>query len=316
MKNKNILITGGNGFLGSVLFKKMVKAGYPKIATPSSRLVNLLDEKQTDGYISNDVEAIIHLAAVVGGIGANRNNPGKFFDENMRMGMNVLNSAVRHKVDKVLFVSTVCAYPHTPPNIPFREEDIWEGYPEPTNAPYGVAKKALMVMGESYKKQYGLNFVTATPTNLFGIGDSFDLENSHVIPVLIRKFQNALDNNEDTVILWGDGSPSREFLYVEDCADAIIKIFESKEIENLEHPFVNIGTGVETNIKDLANTIAKIIGYTGNIIWDTEKPNGQPRRCLDVSKLKNITGWESKVTLEKGLIETIKYWNNVKASYA
>lgn len=318
-KTDKIFLTGSRGFLGKHLINELKEAGYTNILSPTSKQLNLLNFKKLDNYINREKpDVVIHLAGLVGGIGANRKDPAGFFDKNMRMGMNLINAVCGYNGEKVkdnkkfISISTTCSYPHTPPTLPFKEEEIWQGYPESTNAPYGIAKKALSVMGEAYKEQYGLNFVTLIPTNLYGPGDNFDLESSHVIPALIRKISSAKENNEKEVMFWGDGSPSRDFLFVKDCAKIIRILMENYESSD----WINVGSGVEVKIKELSEYIIDIIGYNGEAIWDSSKPNGQPRRCLDVQRLKTVfkeINKEFELTdFKDGLKETIKYWNSIK----
>jgi GDP-L-fucose synthase len=253
-------------------------------------------------------DVVIHLAAEVGGIGANRENPGRFFYANMAMGLHLIEHARRREVGKFVQIGTICAYPKFTP-VPFREENLWEGYPEETNAPYGVAKKALLVMCQSYRAQYGLNAIYLLPVNLYGPRDNFDLNSSHVIPAMIRKFWEAKEAGEPTVTLWGDGSPSREFLYVEDAAAGIAAA--AARYDGAEP--ANLGNGREIRIKDLAELIQRETGYAGRIHWDTTKPNGQPRRCLDVTRAKELFGWEAKTSFEDGLRQTIAWYAENRA---
>jgi GDP-L-fucose synthase len=248
---------------------------------------------------------VIHLAADVGGIGANRANPGRYFFGNMAMGLNVIEEGRRHGVEKIVQIGTVCSYPkHTP--VPFREDDLWNGYPEETNAPYGVAKKALLVMLQGYRQQYGVNGIYLLPANLYGPGDDFNLETSHVIPALIRKFIEARESGSARVEVWGTGSASREFLYVEDAARAII--LATKHYDGVDP--VNVGTGQEITIRDLVTLIAKLTDFGGDIHWDASKPDGQPRRSLDTSKARELFDFEAKMPLEEGLRRTISWWEN------
>jgi GDP-L-fucose synthase len=245
-------------------------------------------------------EVLIHLAAVVGGIGANRANPGHFFYDNAIMGIQLIEAARRHGVEKTVVLGTICAYPKFTP-VPFREEDLWNGYPEETNAPYGIAKKALLVQCQAYRQQYGMNAIFLLPVNLYGPGDNFDPESSHVMPALIRKCVEAVHAGDDEIVLWGDGSPTREFLYVEDAAEGILL---ATEHYNKPDP-VNLGSGMEISIRDLAAKIASITGFSGRIIWDATKPNGQPRRCLEVSRAKQEFGFRATTPFDVGLKKTI-----------
>jgi GDP-L-fucose synthase len=248
-------------------------------------------------------DVVIHLAAEVGGIGANRASPGRFWYANLVMGMNVLEQSRRSGVEKLVLVGTICSYPKFAP-IPFKEDDLWNGYPEETNAPYGVAKKALLVGAQAYREQYGLNVINLLPVNLYGPRDNFDLEGGHVIPSLIRKMFEAQAHGDKEVILWGDGSPTREFLYVEDCAEALHLAAERYDGADP----VNIGTGEEISIRDLAVLVAGGTGYDGEIVWDTSKPNGQPRRCLDVSRAERLFGFRARTTFREGLGRTVAWY--------
>jgi GDP-L-fucose synthase len=250
---------------------------------------------------------VLHLAARVGGIGANRDNPGRFFYENLMMGAQLLHESQRAGVAKLVAVGTVCAYPKFCPT-PFREEDLWNGYPEETNAPYGIAKKALSVQSDGYRRQYGFNSVVLFPANLYGPGDNFDLETSHVIPAMLRKFQEAKRRGEAEVALWGDGSPTRDFLYVDDCADGILLAAEKYDSSEP----VNLGSGQEISIRDLADKIQKLVGYEGAIRWDTTQPSGQPRRRLDVSRAYERFGFRATTTLDEGLEKTYAWMTRAK----
>jgi nucleoside-diphosphate-sugar epimerase len=261
----------------------------------------LLDRERPD--------VVIHLAAEVGGIGANRANPGRYFYANMAMGLNLIEESRRVGVAKFVQIGTVCAYPKFTP-VPFREDSLWDGYPEETNAPYGVAKRALLTMLSAYRVQYDLHGIYLLPVNLYGPRDNFDLDTSHVIPALIRKFVTARDNGEPAVEVWGTGTPSREFLFVEDAARAIVAAVERYD----DADPVNIGTGREISIRDLAELIGKITGYQGTIEWDSSKPDGQPRRCLDTSRAKTLFGFEAEVDLEEGLRRTVDWWEKTRAA--
>lgn len=298
-----VLVTGGNGFLGSFVMERLKRDGHEAV-TFSSRQYDLTDPvKTTRLFDDSRPDAVIHLAARVGGIGANKANPGKFAYENLAMGQNVIHIANLFKTRKVVIAGTICAYPkHTP--VPFKEEDLWNGYPEETNAPYGIAKKMLLVLSQSYRQQYGANFVYLLPVNLYGPKDNFDLETSHVIPAMIRKFHEAKESNSPNVTLWGDGSPTREFLYVEDCADAFVQTLNKY---NDGDP-MNIGSGHEISMKNLAELVKSTVVYSGEIIWDTSRPNGQPRRCLDTSRAKNKLGWVATTKLEEGLKKTYEWY--------
>lgn len=304
------MVTGGAGFLGSFVCDALKAHGAKDIIVPRSKEADLRDPKQTHELIGKTKpDVIIHLAARVGGIGANRRHPGTFFYDNMTMGVNVLESARIHETPKVIVAGTICAYPKFAP-VPFREDDLWNGYPEETNAPYGVAKKALLVMAQSYRQEFGCNFVMLFPINLYGPRDNFDLEDSHVIPAMIRKFVDAKERGEKKVVLWGDGSPTREFLYVEDAAKAFCLAAESYD----DPDPVNVGSGVEVSIRDLATTVAKACAYEGEIVWDGSKPNGQPRRQLDTTRARERFGFSARVSLAEGLERTIAWYRaNAKA---
>jgi GDP-L-fucose synthase len=305
---KKILITGTSGFLGRNVLKEFKETEYD-LLVPKSKQLNLLDENKTKKYLQKfKPDTVIHLAGSVGGIGANKVNPGKFFYENMKMGMNLIHLSKECGVKHFVMTGTICSYPGNTP-VPFKEDNLWNGYPEPTNAPYGIAKKALLVMLQSYKQQYDFNFVNILPVNMAGEYDHFDLENSHVIPAMIRKIQSAIDAGEQYITLWGDGSPTREFIDARDTARAIRMIVD-KEISYNEP--INIGSGKEISIKDLAVKIADLMGYKGEIHWDVSKSNGQMRRCLDITKAKEIIGFEPEIPLEDTLKKVIKYWNRVK----
>jgi GDP-L-fucose synthase len=306
-KDSRIVITGGNGFLGRSLVANLREKGYSSVDSFSSKefdLVSQEDTKRMFFYYRPDV--VIHLAARVGGIGANMKNPGKFCYENLAMGANVIEESRQGGIRKLVVAGTICAYPKFAP-VPFREEDLWKGYPEETNAPYGLAKKLLLVMSQAYRKQYGCNFVYLLPVNLYGPLDSFDLEDSHVIPAMIRKFHEAHIRKDPTVTLWGDGTPTREFLYVDDCAEAFACAMERYDGDEP----INIGTGREVTMGALADMISGVVGYEGSIHWDASRPNGQPRRQLDTSRAKEALGWQSKTPLEEGLRKTYEWYKTV-----
>jgi GDP-L-fucose synthase len=306
LPDKRIVVTGGAGFLGRHLIARLGEMGCHNILVPVQKEYDLtrLDaiERMFDEHRP---EVLIHLAAAVGGIGANRANPGRFFYENAIMGIQLIEVARRRGVEKTVVLGTICAYPKFTP-VPFREEDLWDGYPEETNAPYGLAKKVLLVQCQSYREQYGMNAIFLLPVNLYGPGDNFDLDSSHVIPALIRKCLEAVRAGREEIVLWGDGSPTREFLYVEDAAKGI---FLATERYDKSDP-VNLGSGMEISIRDLATVIAKITGFTGSIIWDTNQPNGQPRRRLDVSRAEREFGFRAATPFEAGLRKTIDWYIN------
>jgi len=304
LSSKRVMVTGGAGFLGTYLCRLLESAGAKDLIVPRRAEVDLTDQAATRRlFEGSEPQVVIHLAAEVGGIGANRANPGRYFYANAVMGLNLIEESRRVGVDKFVQVGTVCSYPKFT-EVPFREDDLWDGYPEETNAPYGVAKKALLVMLQAYRQQYGLNGIYVLPANLYGPGDNFDLESSHVIPALIRKFVTARDEGHPTVMIWGTGEPSREFLYVEDAAQAIV--LATQRYDGVDP--VNVGTGTEVTIRDLVDTIAALVGFDGSLEWDTTKPDGQPRRSLDTTRAKESFGFEAQVGLEKGLRTTISWW--------
>jgi GDP-L-fucose synthase len=303
-KSKSIVITGGAGFLGGFLVEGLKKRGCENILIPKIEdynLVNISDVIRMYDDMKPDI--VIHLAAVVGGIGANRRHPGKFFYENLMMGVQLIDQARLRNLEKFVAIGTVCSYPKFTP-VPFKEDDIWNGYPEETNAPYGLAKKMLLVQTQSYRSEYGLNGIFLVPVNLYGPRDNFNPDSSHVIPALIKKCVDAIDAGDDHIVCWGTGKASREFIYVEDAAEGILL---GTERFNGSEP-VNIGAGFEITIKDLVEKIARLTGFKGRIDWDTSKPDGQPRRCLDVSRAQNLFGFEAKMTFDEGLKKTIDWY--------
>ena len=298
-----VLVTGGAGFLGSHVVERL-RANGAETFVPRRRDYDLTVEADVVRLFTDARPAlVIHLAAEVGGIGANRANPGRYWYANLVMGAHVLEQSRVNGVPKVVLLGTICAYPKFAP-VPFREEDLWNGYPEETNAPYGVAKKALLVGAQGYREQYGTNAVYLLPVNLYGPRDNFDLETSHVIPALIRKMVEAQERRDREIVLWGDGSPTREFLYVDDCAEGIV--LAAERYDGAEP--VNLGTGQEISIRELAELIGELTGFDGEIVWDTEKPNGQPRRQLDVSRAEELFGFTAKTTLRDGLQRTIAWY--------
>ncbi|MDZ4168054.1 MAG: GDP-L-fucose synthase [Coriobacteriia bacterium] len=305
-----ICVTGGAGFLGSFVLEELERHGARDVFVPEYPEYDLVKREDILRMLADSrPDVIIHLAAVVGGIGANMTNPGKYFFENAMMGIQLIEEARLAGVSKFVALGTICAYPKFAP-IPFREEDLWAGYPEETNAPYGLAKKMMLVQCQAYRQQYGFNGVFLLPVNLYGPRDNFNLESSHVIPAMIRKMIAARDASE-TVVLWGDGSPTREFLFVEDCARAIVLAAEKYDGEEP----VNLGAGWEISMKDLAATIAEAVGYEGEIIWDTSKPNGQPRRKLDTARARELFGFEAEVTFAEGVRRTVEWWEANREGY-
>ena len=305
-QDKRVIVTGGAGFLGSYVVEKLRKRGCNNIFVPLVEDCNLTKEKNVIKlYQDYPTDIVIHLAAVVGGIGANRENPGKFFYDNLVMGAMLMEYARQFKVDKFVAIGTICAYPKFTP-VPFKEEDLWNGYPEETNAPYGLAKKMMLVQSQAYRKQYGFNSIFLLPLNLYGPMDNFDPKSSHVIPALIRKFMNAKDRGEEEVVCWGTGKPTRGFLYVEDAAEGILLATEKY---NKSEP-VNLGTDLEISIKDLAELIGRFTGFKGKINWDRSKPDGQPRRRLDTTRAEKEFGFEARMDFEEGLKRTIKWYRN------
>lgn len=302
-----ILITGGSGFLGYHIVKNLVQekgVSRNQIIIPRSQNMDLRVWENCRRVVTNS-ELVIHLAARVGGIGFNQKNPATLFYDNIIMGAQLMEAARLEGVQKFVQIGTVCSYPKFTP-VPFREENFWNGYPEETNAPYGIAKKALLVMAQSYRQQYGMNVIYLVPVNLYGPKDNFDLQSSHVIPALIRKFIEAIESKEEKVTVWGTGKASREFLYVEDAAEGIIAATENYDKPNP----VNLGTGKEVSIKQLVDLIAQHTGFKGQIIWDTSKPDGQPRRCLDTSRAKKEFTFEAKTDLSLGLKKTIEWYRS------
>jgi GDP-L-fucose synthase len=297
-----LVVTGGGGFLGSRVVNRLRQHGASDIFVPRSSQFDLV-ERENCREVVKGAETVVHLAARVGGIGFNRENPGQLFFENLMMGAQLMEEARLAGVKKFVAVGTVCAYPKFTP-VPFREDDLWNGYPEETNAPYGLAKKMLLVQAQAYRQQYGFNSIYLLPVNLYGPGDNFDPRSSHVIPALIRKILSAKQMQEPAVDVWGDGSASREFLYVDDAAEAIALATERYEGSDP----VNIGAGHEITIKDLVGLLCRIIGYQGTIRWDTSKPNGQPRRMLDVSRAEKAFGFKARTDFETGLTRTVEWW--------
>jgi GDP-L-fucose synthase len=304
VEGKRIMLTGGAGFLGARVRERLEAAGAAEVFVPRKSDYDLTDAAAAArAYDDARPDTVVHLAAEVGGIGANRDNPGRYFYANMAMGLHLIEEARRHGTAKFVQVGTVCSYPkHTP--VPFHEEDLWNGYPEETNAPYGIAKKGLLVMLQAYREQYGLNGAYLMPVNLYGPGDNFDLQSSHVIPALIRKCEEARITGAGHVSCWGTGSASREFLYVDDCADAIVAAAESYDAAEP----INVGAASEITIKALTEMIARVTGFEGRLEWDPSKPDGQPRRALDTSRAKELFGFEASTPLEEGLERTVAWY--------
>ena len=302
--NRRVVVTGGAGFLGRRVVARLESAGCSSITVPRSRAYDLRNNGDVIRlYKDARPDLVIHLAAIVGGIGANRERPGEFFYDNVMMGAQVLEQARLFGVEKFVAIGTICAYPKWTP-IPFREEHLWDGYPEETNAPYGLAKKMLLVQSQAYRQQYGFNSVFLLPVNLYGPGDNFDPCSSHVIPALIKKCVEAVERNADELVVWGDGTPTREFLYVDDAAEGIVL---AAERYNGSDP-VNLGSGFEISIADLVRTIAQRAGFPGRIVWDPAKPNGQPRRKLDCSRAQREFGFIAAVDFAEGLRRTVDWY--------
>ena len=308
--NPRILVTGAAGFLGRHVVAALRQRGYTQLCTPRSTEFDLTHEDQVQAvYERFRPDIVIHLAARVGGIGANRAHPGEFFYKNLVMGAMLMEYARLAGVAKFVALGTICSYPKFTP-VPFREEDLWNGYPEETNAPYGLAKKMLLVQSQAYRAEYGFNSIFLMPVNLYGPGDNFDPESSHVIPALIKKCLDAVEQGLPTLTVWGDGSPTREFLYVADAAEAIVLAMERYD----DSEPVNLGSGMEISIAELVQTIAALTGFKGQIIWDRSKPNGQPRRRLDTSRAQQAFGWVARTTFEEGLRETIRWYRQVRSA--
>ncbi len=329
-KDRKVIVTGGAGFLGSFVIEKLIRRGASDILIPRIEHYNLVDRDDIlrflddamlppgerpahlwpAGFQSKNLPTfkpeeliIIHLAAHVGGIGANREHPAEFFYDNLMMGVELMHQAWQRGIGKFVAIGTVCAYPKFTP-VPFKEDDLWLGYPEETNAPYGLAKKMLLVQAQSYRQQYGFNAIYLLPVNMYGPRDNFDLQSSHVIPALIRKALEAQERGEKELVVWGDGSPTREFVYVEDAAEGIL--LAAEKYDGPEP--VNIGSGYEISIKDLAEMIVRLTGFNGKLVWDTSKPNGQPRRGLDVKRAEEYFGFRARMSFEEGLRRTIEWY--------
>lgn len=304
--NKKIIVTGGTGFLGKHIIRKLRERGYFHINVadiPEYNLVDLIDVKRVYEEMKPDI--VIHLAAKVGGIGFNQENPASLFYENAMMGIQMIHEGYLHKVDKFVALGTICAYPKFTP-VPFREEDLWNGYPEETNAPYGLAKKMMLVQSQAYRRQYGFNSIYILPVNLYGPGDNFDPQSSHVIAALIKKCVDAVVNKENEIVVWGTGKVTREFFYVEDAAEAIIMAMEKYDKSDP----VNIGVGFEISIRELVDMIIELSGFKGKVIWDEKKPDGQPRRMLDTTKAYQEFGFKAHTNIREGLKKTMEWYRN------
>ena len=306
--DQRALVTGGSGFLGRHLVERLRKSGCRAILAPPRSEYDLRDPLAASRlYEDTRPTIVIHLAAAVGGIGANQERPAEFFFDNLVMGTQLLDRAWRHGVPKFVAIGTVCAYPSTAP-VPFREEDLWSGYPEETNAPYGLAKKMLLVQSQAYRQQYGYNSIFLLPVNLYGPGDNFDLHTSHVIPALVRKCMEAVERSDDEIVLWGDGTPTREFLYAEDAAEGIVLAAERYDSSDP----VNLGSGEEISIADLAERVARAVGFGGRVVWDGSKPNGQLRRRLDTEKAATRFGFRARTAFNEGLRSTIEWYRGTR----
>ena len=310
LSTKKILLTGGSGFLGRHVLNALRDEGARDVVVPRKAQYDLTQEEAVARvYRDHRPRVVIHLAAIVGGIGANREKPGQFFYDNLMMGTQLMEYARRSGVEKFVGIGTICSYPKLT-TVPFREDELWSGYPEETNAPYGLAKKMLLVQGQAYRAQYGFNAIHLLPVNLYGPSDNFDPASSHVIPALMLKCQEAMDERTSEIVCWGDGSPTREFLYVEDCAEALVaatRLYDGPEP-------VNIGAGFEISIKALSELIAELMGFEGEIRWDVTKPNGQPRRCLNVDRAREAFGFQAKTDFRSGLEKTIRWFRESRGS--
>lgn len=309
--NRRVCVTGGAGFLGSFVVDQLHEQGAEHVFVPRSKDYDLVQHDAAVRLLEDArPDIVIHLAANVGGIGANREHPAEFFYNNLMMGTQLMHESWRHGVEKFVAVATICAYPkHTP--VPFREEDLWIGYPEETNAPYGLAKKMLLVQADAYRQQYGFEAICLLPVNLYGPRDNFDPSSSHVIPALIRKCVEAQERGDDHIVVWGSGTPTREFLYIEDAAKGIVKAAEHC---TSSEP-VNLGAGWEISIKDLAETICDLVGFEGKLVWDASKPDGQPRRCLDTSRAEQLFGFKASTSFRDGMERTIAWYREYRTQH-
>jgi len=311
-QDKRVCVTGGAGFLGSFVTAKLYERGAKDVFIPTIEKYDLVQRDSIRQMLDDSTpDIIIHLAAQVGGIGANREHPAEFFYSNLMMGVQLIHEAWLRKIQKFVALGTICAYPKFTP-VPFKEENLWDGYPEETNAPYGLAKKMLLVQSQAYRQQYGFNSIFIMPVNLYGPRDNFNPESSHVIPALIKKCVEAVESKAESIEVWGDGSPTREFLYVEDAAEGILLATEKYDSPEP----VNLGSGMEISIKDLVELIARLTGFNGRIVWDASKPNGQPRRRLDVDRAEKAFGFRAGTTFEQGLKRTIDWYRQQKGKQA
>lgn len=302
-QGKRVTVTGGSGFLGSYVVERLEHFG-AQVFVPRSRDYDLRERSAIRRMFDDSpAQMVIHLAAVVGGIGANRANPGRFFYDNLIMGTQLLDEARLRRVEKFVAIGTVCSYPKVTP-VPFREQDLWNGYPEETNAPYGLAKKMLLVQAQAYRQQYGMNAIYLIPVNLYGPGDNFDAESSHVIPALIRKCVEAKRDHRASITAWGTGNPTREFLHAADCAEGIVR---AAELYDKPDP-VNLGSGTEISIRDLVALVARLTGFEGEVLWDASQPDGQPRRRLDTSRAEQEFGFRARIGLEEGLRQSVEFF--------
>ena len=305
LSDARVMVTGGGGFLGGRIAERLRERGAKPSVIRSADYDLKEPERVRAALLEIEPDYLVHAAAVVGGIGANRRHPGSFFYENAVMGIHLIHEALQMKIEKLVIVGTVCSYPkHT--QVPFREEHLWDGYPEETNAPYGLAKKMLLVQAQAYREEYGLNSAFVIPTNLYGPGDNFDDETSHVIPAIIKKCLEAHDRGDDEVTLWGSGEPTREFLYVDDAADGIVLALERAEGADP----INLGSASEISIKDLAEMIGQIVGFQGRFVWDRSNPDGQPRRAVDGSRARRLLGWSPRIELADGLATTVQWYRD------